>query len=87
MCKFAEGDSRILMMKMSRDRLKHFEKSRREHPFHEDEDKLCSEIMDSVHRRVAEKGDKQKAIKDQWEKMYSLAGLIINNTVQRFLRA
>ena len=87
MCKFAEGDSRILMMKMSRDRLKQFETNRRGEPFHEDEDKLCSEIMGAVDRRVHGGGDKQKAMEEQWENMYALAGLIMENTVRTFSAA
>ena len=46
-CKFAEGDSRILMQKMARDRLKLFKKKETDVPEaqYNDEQKVCKELL------------------------------------------
>jgi len=61
-CKFAEGDSRILMQKMSRDRLKVFEKKQAsEDPKTWDaETKLCAELASKIAADAKKCGDKQQ---------------------------
>merc|ERR1719454_1016669 len=56
-CKFAEGDSRILMQKMARDRLRDFQKNG---PNGADaqaaEDALCAEIVEALGMHMKETG-------------------------------
>jgi acyl-CoA oxidase len=66
-CKFAEGDSRILMLKMARDRLRDFQKNGPAADSDEDEDAqaedaLCGEITTAMSDHLAKNGgDKQAA--------------------------
>jgi hypothetical protein len=71
-------------MKMSRDRLKQFE-SKKPSVF-EDEEQLCREIVAAVAAQVKVGGDKHKALDEQWDKMYALAGVIMKNTFSSFMK-
>jgi len=70
-CKFAEGDSRILMQKMSRDRLKAFQKGDRGN---EQETRLCEELLAAAKAGNAEV---------EHFRAYSLAEAIIERTVDQ----
>ena len=74
-CKFAEGDSRILMTKMSRDALKSFAKNGP--PGDEDEAALCKSLAAGI-KGNAEKGmGKQEAWDEEWRTVYELAGAVM----------
>ena len=61
-CKFAEGDSRILMQKMSRDRLKLFEKKQAstDPATWDEETKLCAALGGKIAADAKACGDKQQ---------------------------
>jgi len=71
-CKFAEGDSRILMQKLARDRLKAFSKKQEGTP---EEVKVCSRLGQALMT-----GGK-KAWNDNWELVYTLAQLVVDRVV------
>jgi hypothetical protein len=75
-CKFAEGDSRILMQKMARDRLKQFASGKGDN-FSEDEKRLCSILGASMAAATKAGTDKQQAWDDEWRTVYDLAGAVI----------
>ncbi|KAI9021142.1 acyl-CoA dehydrogenase/oxidase [Hyaloraphidium curvatum] len=75
-CKFAEGDSRILMQKLARDRYRTFQNASKtlpRPPSADDEDALCAKIAG--------------AGKDGWDRefgsVYGLAGKVIERTMAR----
>merc|ERR1712146_716410 len=70
-CKFAEGDSRILMQKMSRDALRHYQQ-KKEKQATGDEGRLCVELSEALA-----KGGKD-AWDDNFELVYSLAEAVMN---------
>jgi len=71
-CKFAEGDSRILMQKMSRDRLKAFQKGF-EGPTKEAQ--LCRDLLES-----GKKGD----VAAEHLQIYDLAEAVMQRTLESF---
>jgi acyl-CoA oxidase len=71
-CKFAEGDSRILMQKIARDRLQAFSKNRSGKPR---EVEICSELGGALM-----KGGK-KAWDSNWRLVYDLADAVIEGIV------
>ena len=83
-CKFAEGDSRILMLKMARDRMRAYQK---EGPSgNEDEDILCLEILQGIEAEMnANGGDKQAAFDAEWEKVYDLAGSVMSRITTKYM--
>lgn len=84
-CKFAEGDSRILMMKMSRDRIKAFENKKLPPAGGDEEEQRCAAILQNMAAELKATGDKQRALDSQWQQMYDLATLLMKNTVQSFM--
>lgn len=74
-CKFAEGDSRILMLKMSRDRVRAFQQGAAVPAAEAD---CCRRILEA-----AEKGDAMR----EHEIVYELAANIISRTVDGFAGA
>uniref|UniRef100_A0A7S0RQY7 Acyl-coenzyme A oxidase n=1 Tax=Pyramimonas obovata TaxID=1411642 RepID=A0A7S0RQY7_9CHLO len=82
-CKFAEGDTRVLMQKMARDRVKAFQKTRAKAKAEcTEETALCSELVEAM--RQSSSGP-EAAWDIQHEKVYRLAGVIIDRTVTSFL--
>jgi len=80
-CKFAEGDSRVLMQKMSRDRVKQFTSSKgSQGPGSEQERALCADLAAAL--RTGGPG----AWDDNYTKVYALAGLIIERTVDAVMK-
>lgn len=51
-CKFAEGDSRILMQKMARDRMRLFEKGVEPGASESEEAKLCADLAGLLEKDV-----------------------------------
>ena len=71
-CKFAEGDSRILMQKMARDRVIQFVK---------ESNKIGSEAELRLCAYLAESLGKLAQWDEKWESVYSLAQLIIDRVL------
>mmetsp|Transcript_10782 Transcript_10782/g.18481 ORF Transcript_10782/g.18481 Transcript_10782/m.18481 type:complete len:472 (+) Transcript_10782:143-1558(+) len=79
-CKFAEGDTRVLMQKMARDRMKEFQSSK--HPqvnWTTEEKKLCATLVEAMSASGPDAWD------EHHEVVYKLAGLIMDGTVSSFL--
>ena len=87
-CKFAEGDSRVLMMKMSRDRTKLFSKTPEAKsvaldPAWDEEMKFCYTLLN--YARLASPGSGAKVVMPQWEMEYALAEVIMQRIVKNFM--
>jgi len=90
-CKFAEGDSRILMQKLARDRLKQFAAAAKRNPlktmfgavegFSDDEKRLCKTLGKSMGAAIKAGVDKQRAWDDEWETVYELANAVIERVL------
>jgi len=87
-CKFAEGDTRILMQKMTRDRLKLFEKKQasKDTSTWDDETKQVAAFAKVLLKDVKNHGDKVKAWEDNWRGVYALAEVLMTNTMKSFMR-
>eukprot|EP00959_Pyramimonas_sp_CCMP1952_P427252 8948165-Pyramimonas_sp.AAC.1 len=77
-CKFAEGDTRVLMQKMSRDRVKAFQQGARINENLE-ETRLCSELVEAMRTGGPDAWDAHH------EQVYKLASVIMDSTVTSFL--
>ena len=87
-CKFAEGDSRVLMMKMSRDRTKIFSKTSEAKalsidPTWDEETKLCYTLLN--YARLTSPGSGAKVDMPQWEMEYALAEVIMQRIIKNFM--
>lgn len=85
-CKFAEGDSRILMQKMARDRFRAFTKSPEAHAEQVDqswdeETRICFEL----NRAMQGSSDKATAWDEQWHMVYALADAVMCRVVGDFM--
>ena len=80
-CKFAEGDSRVLMLKMARDRLRRFGKEAKAGvvpPGQEHEAQLVG--MQLAKSLGAAKGDKAREMAiwdEEWQAVYGLAEAVM----------
>eukprot|EP00937_MAST-01D_sp_MAST-1D-sp2_P005395 g5395.t1 len=87
-CKFAEGDSRILMQKMARDRLKaHARGGGGGAGGGADvvaEVALCEAIAAGVQEEAASGADSVAAWNAQWQNVYELAELVMDRVVARY---
>jgi len=90
-CKFAEGDSRILQQKMSRDRMKRFQKQD-DTPSGVDpqdwakENQACADLQDKMlHIMTVDNVDKHAAWDACWEDVYALSEVIMDRTVKSFM--
>ena len=88
-CKFAEGDSRVLMQKMARDRLRQFAKERKAQrtppASHAAEVELCARLGAAM---AAAKGDKALELvlwDDNWQTVYALAEATMARTMSEFM--
>lgn len=95
-CKFAEGDSRVLMQKMARDRMKEFSDKYGaamptcENPSWDEETRLCYALHIgmahdlknnvSVHNKFA-------AWNLRWREVYGLANAVMRRTMREFLNS
>ena len=88
-CKFAEGDSRILMQKMARDRFRQFAKDARargaaaagappQARAREREDALCAELARALGAAGADKGAQHAAWDESWRTVYALADAVMD---------
>ena len=94
-CKFAEGDSRILQQKMSRDRMKRFQKEAGSHAQPPEgveprdwamENEACADLQDKILEVMNQEGvDKQVAWDRCWEDVYELSELIMARTMKAFM--
>lgn len=83
-----QGDSRVLMQKMSRDRLRVFAKTQADtdRATWDDETALAATLAAELAAGAKEHGgDKQKAWDENWEAVYELADKIMDNTVASFM--
>lgn len=90
-CKFAEGDSRILMQKMARDRMAaHSAALKRGEPVPGEpaEEVLCETLAAEMaeHVRSGRALDKQAAWDLCWEGVYALAETIMARTMKNYLK-
>lgn len=88
-CKFAEGDSRVLMQKMARDRLRQFGQDRKANvtppASHAAEAELCGRLGAAM---AAAKGDKALELAlwdDNWQTVYALAEATMARTMSEFM--
>ncbi len=81
-CKFAEGDSRVLMHKMARDRLKLFQKNemRSDPSSWNEECHLCHAITTELQKDPS-------SIDRHWQSLDRLSMMIIDRTIQEFTRS
>eukprot|EP00798_Chlamydomonas_sp_ICE-L_P017892 gene17892-24284_t len=91
-CKFAEGDSRILMQKLARDRVASLRKAApRPQPAQEISQVPCSsqeaskEVALSMKLAVALKTGGLPAWDEHWEDVYDLARMVVDRTMAEFL--
>ena len=89
-CKFAEGDSRVLMMKVARDRVKQFAelaKTRAAVPpgTSPREAAAAGELAEALARERERGVSSAAAWERHWDKAYDLAGLAIENIVNRWV--
>jgi acyl-CoA oxidase len=83
-CKFAEGDSRILMQKMARDRLKQFASLSTGGDggdFSTEETRLCSKLGGSLAKAAKIGTDKQVTWDNEWETVYKLASAVMDRVM------
>lgn len=89
-CKFAEGDSRILMQKMARDRVRQYSKGVVVQPAHSTtttagdvETQLCKQLHDAMEVASTQE-DKLRAWDENWLQVYELADEIMSRTMKSF---
>jgi acyl-CoA oxidase len=93
-CKFAEGDSRVLMLKMSRDRLRRFAKDvkaagggRAAVPAgQEAEVAICASLGKSLAAAKGDKAAEAAVFDDKWEEVYALAEAIMARTTAQAMQ-
>ncbi|CAB9507176.1 Peroxisomal acyl-coenzyme A oxidase 3 [Seminavis robusta] len=90
-CKFAEGDSRILQQKMSRDRMKRFQNQDDTPEGVEPQDwatenQACADLQDKMlHIMTTENVDKHMAWDRCFEEVYELSEVIMARTMKSFM--
>jgi acyl-CoA oxidase len=90
-CKFAEGDSRILMQKMSRDRMKRFTANDAcpDNVANEDwvaENNVCANLQAKMMEVIkTDQVDKHTAWDRCWEDVYDLADIVMARTMKSFM--
>lgn len=78
-CKFAEGDSRILMQKLARDCMQ-----RSRDPTDERELAARDDLIKAMEASVAKGLSQQEAWDDSWRQVYALAGATIDRIVDTY---
>jgi len=85
-CKFAEGDSRVLMLKMARDRLRRYAKEAKSGaplPAGEEEEAaLCEALAAAVGTAKGDKALEAAAWDREWRGVYALAESIMRRTLE-----
>jgi hypothetical protein len=74
-CKFAEGDSRILLQKIARDRMNLFRHRKKEGD--EEEEKLCMQIAQAMM------GKKGKEMSEAWNGQFETVTALAQKVVSR----
>ena len=84
-CKFAEGDSRILMQKMARDRMKRF-MTEEKNTVDDEESQLCLQLKNAIEQDITsgKAANKHIAWELRWREVYELANAIINKTISDY---
>jgi len=86
-CKFAEGDSRILMLKMARDRLRRYAKESKTgtspHAAEEAEARLCAALAKALGAAKGDKAAEAKLFEQEWRGVYALAEAIMERTMRQ----
>jgi len=86
-CKFAEGDSRVLMLKMARDRLRTFAKdAKASTPMREGESEevaLCAQLAEALGRAKGDKTAEAVVWDTEWRTVYDLAEAIMGRTMRQ----
>lgn len=86
-CKFAEGDSRVLMLKMARDRLRRFGKEAKagSPPITEEEEErqLCSELAKALAAAKGDKAVEARLWDENWRTVYALAEVVMARTMDK----
>ena len=84
-CKFAEGDSRILMLKMARDSLKSAKKGKSAQMSAE-EMRLCSALGGALSIANGDKAKEAQLWDDNWRTVYELAEASMARSMDEFMR-
>ena len=87
-CKFAEGDSRILMQKMARDRLKRFAADAAAGaPADDDEEtRLAGDLAAALAPAQGDRAKQAELWDDNYELVYALAEQMMDRTIAEFMR-
>ena len=85
-CKFAEGDSRILMLKMARDKMKAYQRDPTAAATSKREAELCAKLTEEIGKEVAETGDQAAAWDNNFESVYELARGVMERTFEDTMR-
>ena len=84
-CKFAEGDSRVLMLKMARDRLRTFAREAKggvaARAGEEDELARCAALAKALAPAKGDKAAEARLWDEQWREVYGLAEAIMARTL------
>lgn len=84
-CSFAEGDSRILMQKMARDKFRQFSKGQ---PLASDEERqLCAALAEGLAPAGKDKQRQQELWDEHWQTVYALAEASMTHSAAEFMRA
>jgi len=85
-CKFAEGDSRVLMLKMARDRLRLFAKEAKSglstRNGEEEEVALCIKLATALAPAKGDKATEAKLWDENWTTVYGLAETLMERTMR-----
>lgn len=85
-CKFAEGDSRVLMLKMSRDRMRQFAKEAKAgtppRGGEEEELRLCASLGAALAPAGGDKAAEMALWDENWRTVYALAEAIMDRTLR-----
>ena len=83
-CKFAEGDSRVLMLKMARDRMRKFAKDAKSGTpvpaSQEAEAELCASLAKALGTAKGDKAAEAAVWDKEWQSVYGLAEAIMART-------
>ena len=88
-CKFAEGDSRVLMLKMARDRMRKFAKDSKaglpSAPGHTEEERHCVNLGAALAKAKGDKAVELQLWDQEWRTVYSLAEAVMARTMDEAL--
>ena len=88
-CKFAEGDSRVLMLKMARDRLRRYAKDAQAgappRAGEEEETALCAALAKELGAAKGDKAAEAEIWDREWRSVYDLAEAVMARTMEGVL--